>query len=767
MSNPNHKSRVPAAAPDPVTYMRARRPSEYSDSELASSLELTQGFLEYHLETLTNRSQETEFAYFARRLAEKEICPNLRPQTGPTGGGDSKADSETIPMSGALAELWVGSDPTAAHERWAFAFSAKKDWKSKVRSDVRNIASTNRGYTRIYFITNQFAPDKSRAESEDTLSKETGMQVIILDRSWITKAVIENGRADIAIEALKIEELRPLVERKIGPADLERQQELDELEKALADPDHYRGARYQQIEDALRAAILARGLGRSRTEIDGLFIRAERIANTTENVKQRLRIAYNYAWTVIFWFNDLQQLNMLYDTVEMFGLDSVHMEDVELVMNLWMVLSSQIQRKAISATDAKIEARRNRLTTALERLASESTRPNNALQARTALALLAMHNVMVEGVSEARGDIWKAFLQIVEDAKNLGDYPFERLAKLIEEINTLGVDDEGFDQLFESVVAALEKRRGDVAGAGMLHERGLKKLEAGKPYEAISLLGRAMERFVKREHRDDLILCLVTLHHAYLEVDLLWAARCCALSACERCLAYFAEEGRLLPLTLTCAGKLADVELRLGRIAHVLTTVELEKILAPQLVLGDDRLKTLNEHLTTTECMLGILMLASSLSQLKEMAGLPEVLEAQGLFMAKGFLLYALGYRDELRNEGFTVERWTDDDIDRFMCMAFGQPGRLQMPERPQIEADSSVNYHSTVLGCEISVEAPATIDGISTAEAVLAAIEAFFATSLNEQVMPYRPMARIVVEPAYSGERDHAFRRIVIMDSE
>ncbi|MFM0210513.1 hypothetical protein PQQ96_24215 [Paraburkholderia sediminicola] len=96
-------------APDPVSYMRGRRPSEYSDSEATSSLELTQGFLEYHLETLTSRSQETEFAYFARRLAEKEICPNLRPQTGPTGGGDGKADSETIPVSGQLAELWAGS----------------------------------------------------------------------------------------------------------------------------------------------------------------------------------------------------------------------------------------------------------------------------------------------------------------------------------------------------------------------------------------------------------------------------------------------------------------------------------------------------------------------------------------------------------------------------------------------------------------------------------------------------------------------------------
>ncbi|HIH2748569.1 hypothetical protein L3V59_40105 [Burkholderia aenigmatica] len=748
MSNPNHKSHGPEAAPDPVSYMRTRRPSEYSDSELASSLELTQGFLEYHLETLTSRSQETEFAYFARRLAEKEICPNLRPQTGPTGGGDSKADSETIPVSGELAELWVGSDPAAAHERWAFAFSAKKDWKSKVRSDVRNIASTNRGYTRIYFITNQFAPDKSRAESEDTLSRETGIRVVILDRSWITKAVIENGRVDIAIEALKIEDLRPLVERKIGPADLERRQELDELEKAIADPDYYQGARYQQAEDALRAAILARGLGRPRTEIDGLFIRAERIANTSENVKQRLRIAYNYAWTVVFWFNDLQQLNVLHDTVEAFGLSSMHMEDVELVMNLWMVLSSQVQRKVISGADAKIEARRNSLTTALERLASESMRPNNALQARTALVFLAMHDVMVEGVPEARGDIWKALSQIVVDAENLGDYPFERLAKLIEEISALGVDDEEFDQLFESVVAALEKRRGEAAGAGMLRERGIKKLEAGKPYEAISLLGRAMERFVKREHRHDLIFCLVTLYHAYLEVGLLWAARCCALSACERCLAYFAEEGRLLPLALTCVRKLTEVELRLGRIAHTLTTIELEKMLAPQLMLRDDRLESFNEHLTKSECMLGILMLASSLPQLKEMGGLPEVLEAQGLFMAKGFLLYALGYRDELRNEGFTEERWSDDDIDSFMCKAFGQPGRLQMPERPQIEAGSRVNYHSTVLGCHISIEAPATTDGISTAEAVLATIEAFFATSLNERVMPYRPTARIVVEP-------------------
>ncbi|WP_321840816.1 hypothetical protein [Paraburkholderia bannensis] len=750
------------AVSDPVSYMRSRHPDSFSDSEITSTFELTQGLLEYHLETLTSRSQETEFAYFARRLAEKEICPNLRAQTGPTGGGDSKADSETIPISGGLAELWVGSESAAAHERWAFAFSAKKDWKTKVRSDVRNIASTNRGYSRIYFITNQFARDKARAESEDTLSNETGIRIIILDRSWITKVVFENGRADIAIEALKLEELRPLVEKKIGPADLERARELEELEKSISDPDHYRGARYQQVEDALRAAILARGLGRPRTEIDGLFIRAERLAGTSANAKQRLRIAYNYAWTIIFWFNDVEQLNALYETVESFGVDSIHIEDVELVHNLWMVLAGQVDRKSISAADAKIEARRNRLTTALELLASDATRPNNALQARTSLVFLALRDAMVKQAPEARVDIWKMLSQIVEDAQHLGDYPFERFAKLIEEINALGVEDEGFDELFESVVDVLEKRRGEATGAGMLRERGIKKLEAGKPFEAIGLLGRAMERFVKREHRDDLIFCLMALCHAYLSVGLLWAARCCALSACERCLAYFVEEGSLQPLALTCIRKLTEIELRLGRIAHVLNAFELEKALAPQLMLRDERLESFNEHLTKTECMLGILMLASSLPQLKEMAGLPEALEAQDLFVAKGFLLYALGYRDELRNEGFPAERWSDGDIDSFMRMAFGQPGRLQMPVQPQIEVDSRVIYHSKVLGCQISVEAPATTDGISTAEAVLATIEAFLATSLSERIIPYRPTARIVVKPV-----DHLAEGLTVSNDE
>lgn len=148
----------------PSRYMRARRPYLFSDSEKTTEVALTREILSHHLDTLTDQKAEYVFEGFAVRLAEKFIAPNLRPQTGPTGGGDGKTDSETYPVSPEIAERWFAADILAANERWAFAFSAKRDWRSKVRSDVKEIVGTGRGYQRIYFITNQYAPARQSAQ---------------------------------------------------------------------------------------------------------------------------------------------------------------------------------------------------------------------------------------------------------------------------------------------------------------------------------------------------------------------------------------------------------------------------------------------------------------------------------------------------------------------------------------------------------------------------------------------------------------------------
>ena len=87
----------------PRQFLKARRPEKFSDSVREDVPALDRSILEYHLETLTNRNQETDFERFARRITEREICPNLLPHTGPTGGGDSKVDTETYPVADALS----------------------------------------------------------------------------------------------------------------------------------------------------------------------------------------------------------------------------------------------------------------------------------------------------------------------------------------------------------------------------------------------------------------------------------------------------------------------------------------------------------------------------------------------------------------------------------------------------------------------------------------------------------------------------------------
>lgn len=728
--------------PDPITFMRSRHPDLYSDSGPVSKSQLTEDILDHRLETLTNRSEENDFAVFARRLAQKEICPNLRPQTGPVGGGDSKVDGETIPVSSDVSDIWVGIDPAAAQERWAFAFSAKKDWKSKVAQDVAKIAGTNRGYTRIYFVTNQFAPDKSRAQSEDALSKKFGIPVVILDRSWILKAIFENGRQDLAIEALHIESLRVLTDRKVGPADRERQEELDELEKGIADPALYAGAQYQLFEDCLQAALLARGLGRPKTEMDGLFIRAQRIAEKADDDKLRLRVAYNYAWTVIFWFDDYNQLNQMYDMVAPLACKSNLAEEVELAVNLLMVLSAQVGRGVLSEEDAKLEERKAVVAARLDELVADGTRPNNALQAKTIRTLLDLHDAIARQDEAAVDAVWTTIQSIVQESGPLGDYPFDRLVGLVNEFAELGVESEEFDKLFELVVANLEKRRGEASGAELLSDRGYKKLEAGHPYEAISLLGRAMERFIKREHREDLIFCLMGLSQAYYEAGLLWAARSCALAATERCFAYFHEQGTLVRRSRLCLGQLVTMELLLGRIPNLLMALELENVLMPQLMLKDEALRRAQSSRHLTEGMLGILFLTASLQQLKRMEGMPAALAQMDLTISEGFLLYALGYKSELVDEGFP----SGEEADAFMKRAYEQPGRLQMPDRPQIDDGQYVDYKTNVLGCEVQLRAEANAYSISVAEAVLGSLEAFFATSLGERIMPYKQSVRIIL---------------------
>ena len=295
---------------DPRAYMKSRRPYLFSDSGEQETAPISRDQFEYHLETLTNRQEETPFERFGRDLVKKEICPNLIPHTGPTGGGDGKTDSETYQVSEEIASLWwVGDPKRASNERFAFCFSAKKDWKPKFKKDIQSVVSTDRDFTVIYFMTNQYVPSRERAELQDEYSKAHNRDIRILDRTWILEAVFDHRHWDVVTKHFDIGKNFEQVD---GPQDAQRKIDLEVLEKKLADAQLH-GVEF--AEDCLHAALLARSLNLPAYQVYGMFERAERASEKIGNVQQ-FRVVYKRAWTAYFWFNDFPELSRLYDKAE-------------------------------------------------------------------------------------------------------------------------------------------------------------------------------------------------------------------------------------------------------------------------------------------------------------------------------------------------------------------------------------------------------------------------------------------------------------------
>lgn len=746
MNQTNDQPRNMHHIPSPSELMRTMHPDLFSDTRASEAPLLPRAVFEYHLETLTSRKQEYEFEHFCRKLAEKEICPNLRVQTGPTGGGDSKVDTETYPVAAEIAERWWVGDANAGAERWAFAFSAKKAWKAKIKTDIANILSTGRDYKRIYFFSNQFISDKERSKQEDGLAKQAGIPVHIVDRAWIVEKVYENGHLDLAASTLAIEGAGSESLRAPGPRDAARLAELEELDRQITDQNRYHCARYQLVEDCLRGAILARSLERSRDEVENRFAQAERIAQQLGFRQQQMRVAYNLAWTAHWWYNDFPSFNRFYDEVERYLEDSSQAGEVERLLNLWQLLPPAVAAGRLSAQDAKVEDRRARLEAMLLAIAADSARPNNALEARTSLALIKAAQAYRDGAGGQRDAVWDEFSQIVDASTGLGIYPIERLSDLLQVIGK-HVDSAAFDALYEKVVDVVRQRRSEGEAGKAYSTRGTQKLQQDKPYEAIQWFGRAEELLIKQEYRAELVLALAGSSCAYERVGLIWAARNKILVAVERSTAVLLQEGEFILPALRALQQLVWTELQLGRIPHVLNVMTMAAVVAAHLKLSEERQAAHQDEVMMQEAVLGIHLLNIPYGDLPSVSRLPDVLERLGLTNARLPLLYALGQVQAIYDEHYFPADENEDKLQSFFERWHDQPAAKDISAYPVLVDGSTSFLRSTILGSKIVLETPSNPVSFGVAESLLGALEAFAATSDEGDLLPHRELTTIVIQ--------------------
>ena len=722
----------------PKEFLKARRPERFSDSYDESRPEVDRSLLEYQLDTLTSRSQEKEFEGFARRLAEREICPNLRPQTGPTGGGDSKADAETYPVAESISSGWyVGKGDRAGKERWAFAFSTKQGWSGKVRSDARKIVATGRPYTKIFCITSRFARDKTRAEIEDELEKELGTPVTILDRTWILDRVFEGGHQDLAVEELQVAGLR--CEQVIGPQDMSRSREFDEVEARIKEALASGREGPTVVTDALRAADLARMQEKPRTQVDGLYLRARRLAEKMGLRHQVVRALYEHAWTTYFWFEDVPALSELYEQVEGEALDTRNIYELELLSNLWTSLQGACYLELANSNDVDLDARGERLKARLRVFAEDEDRPSAALHARTLL----LHR---EHIGAEKPDLTTYFSelhQIVEQCDGLVGFPLEPVVEIVRMLGEIAGEEPGYDELHDAVTARVAERSSGITAARMLVERGMHKVVAERFAAAIRLVGRALGHLATYESRHDLSRALFVLGHAYEGMDLLWAARGATLSAASHASDELRVYGSTTPALILCCRRLKLIELRLGRLPQFLSWHALE--LEVRHAAGRDELdQDETEDLCLLDASLGVQMLRAKLDDLRNIGFLPDLLERMALDFAAAALKFALGDEGALPHE-FTREKCPKDAA----ALWVGQPAAAQMPDRMDLGLSPRTVLQTNLLGCHLVVDTQRAGHCVAVGEALIGAVEGLLAVGVKDGLIAREATLHVSIDVA------------------
>jgi hypothetical protein len=720
MSEPKHS---------PKDFLRERRPERFSDSSVEEVTESDRSLLEYHLDTITSRSQETEFERFCRELIKVEICPNLLPQTGPTGGGDSKVDSETYPVAESLALAWiVGAGSDAASERWAFAFSAKKRWQDKLKSDIAKIDATNRGYTKAFFITNQFVRDKARGELEDELRKVHSLDVRILDRTWILDVVFDHGRQDIAIDELGASStIRKHV--VVGPIDFQRKTDLDKIESRIAASVEANDVGFVTVDDCIAAASLSRGLERPQTETMGRFERADNLAMKFGTCHQRVRCAYDRTWTTFFWFEDIEKFAECYDIVEERAGESQSIYDIELLSNLWMLLHGYAQD--YSDVDRHAEC----LLTQLKQFAANEAAPSASLQARALtlkIELIRMAQAGLPFESHLR-----EFSKIIRQSESLVGFPFEPLVEVLMAMGEFLGDVPEYEKLHDQLVDVVSRRQGDIAGAKVLLRRAEQKLKADRPVDALASLGKVLHRLAKEESRHFFARALLSCACAYERIGLLWAARGSLLVATNVSMSDYWNYEDVTPFQAVCFRHLKWIELRIGRIPWVLSWHEADAIVRGVLAAQDHSTSHLDEGNRDFDATFGSLLLKTEFWNLKDLTRLPDRLSELGLELSSTALLYALGYESDM---AALLEVPEDEDVSQFSLKWRDKLSNGELSRIPMLCDEATTMLRSNVLGCKLEVTSPNSSPFTELGESFLAALEATLATGIVRHMIAREP---------------------------
>jgi hypothetical protein len=694
--------------------MRARHPDYFPDS-WESPPRLNRDRLRTQLETLGNRQQEQEFDQFARWLTQLEICPDLIPITAPAEEGP------------AIRAYWCAASAPKTESR-AFAFSTTKDWRHQAHRDCAAIASIDEKYDNILLVTSRDAPAKERKRLEHELTAEHGSRVEIHDRTWLVERVFTVGRQRSAAEILGIEDALETRDRS-DAADRGRAGELEALTMALSRPDEvYGGNRYALALDCLRAARIARTLGRPREDVEELLSRARDLADRSYDPSLQLRARYDRALTLLFWYEDLAGVLALYLEMEQLLPDTAQPYDMELLHRLLLTLFSAVSQGGLFEDEVDLDKRVRLLRASLEAIAVDDSRPDSAAYANLILAT-GFSPTWIGDEKETDRRL-RLVTRLLDSARELPDVPVLSSVDLMQEIEFALVRQPAYPELRRAMQDVVRETAGATAEGELLLKSGSSLVMAGEGLAALDALHSATALFAKAGILDLALRASIATADAYRSLGMLWAARMEALSVAALATRAMDETHELSLEATFALRRVSDCELKLGRIHQFLGWHLAFRLVADKFTAEYYDTDLLRQWGTLQDGVFSVFLMNLLERPLEALAPLEGALGEAGLPWSRWVLLYRTGHADTVLDEVPAEIAGDITALDEWMVRLGDQPVRGQMTPLLQHVPREPYSLETELLGVRFTVVCPDTWPLQSLAEDLMGVLEIGFSSA-------------------------------------
>ena len=700
----------------PNAYYREVHPEYFSDTIVRYEVPLTAELFDQQMALLSTKKMQSAFENFVVAIAKRLITPNVKPQTGPDGGGDGKVDAETYEVSDDLSDKWISTEETASgKEYWAFAISCKKKWKEKVASDVENLVGTNRGYTKALFFTNQYVKSSTRAETEETLSTKYGIRVEIYDGNWLSHSVFHNGCLQVALDTLAFSDEYKRKTVTVGPNDRVREERLSEIENSILR--HIEGLDTEYIDELFDTCLLSRALERPKTEIEGRFQRAIRECEHHGSKQQMYNIVYEHAWTSYFWFEDFDTTYKNYLTLKSFLEEHCNVARVEKFTNILSNLVNSaragfINKELAVPEMAYVEELEEKLRTNPDRKSSALYLGIYILEQR-----IIEHMINGEMIDDDLRDIRSL---LIESASHL-EISIEAHYKVIKMLSPVIKDNEQFENLIDDIAEIIASRRSKAEAARVRLARAEDHIEGKRWSSAVKQLGFCVYAFEQESCMTELIRSSGYIGIALNHLGLLYSAESFLVKSASLLVQDFFHSGKVQHLLVTVLHELCFIEVKLGRLVMYLNWYELLSVISQNSQYYEEEPFQQNCHLEDAAwaCRLAV-------SNLKDVsiAKLPDVLERAGMYCSSEYLKYALGYSDEVDEKSLPTIRYIYES-----AKLREQPVFEQFYDKLNISTLGKAYAKTTVHNFTITVTYENDPQTQRVAEIFLASVESFMAT--------------------------------------